>query len=175
MSAKQSDSANRIDTKRLTLYALFTAAALIFSYIESLFPLAFIAPGVKLGLSNAVVLFLAVRKDYKGAFLVSIVRLLLSALLFGSFISFLFSFAGGMFSLLIICLLNKTGLFSAVGVSIAGGVAHNVAQLVVAYFIIKGAVWYYLPVLALSGALCGGLVGAVSLILLKKIKTNYKL
>ena len=174
MSAKQSNSANKVDAKRLTVYALFTSAALIFSYIESLFPLAFIAPGVKLGLSNAVTLFLAVRHDYKGAFLVSIVRIILSALLFGSVVSFLFAFAGGMFSLLVICLLNKTKLFSAVGISIAGGVAHNAAQLIVAHFIIKGKVFYYFPVLALSGAVCGGLVGVLSLILLKKIKTNYK-
>ena len=87
MSAKQDNSPNRIDTKRLTLYALLVAAAMVFSYIESLVPLFFIAPGVKIGLANAVSLLLAAKGRYKGAFAVNISRILLSALLFGSAVS----------------------------------------------------------------------------------------
>lgn len=172
MSAKQGNSQNRINPRRLTFYALLVAAAMVFSYIESLLPLYFIAPGVKIGLSNAVSLLLAAKKDYKGAFAVNLSRITLSNLLFGSPVAFAFAASGGMISLLAVCLLNKTGRFSVMGLSIAGGVLHNIAQLAVGGIIMGVSVVYYSPVLMVAGALSGGAVGAIDLLVLKKIKTN---
>lgn len=172
MSAKQDNSPNRIDTKRLTLYALFVAAAMVFSYIESLVPLFFIAPGVKIGLANAVSLFLAAKGRYKGAFAVNISRILLSALLFGSAVSLVFSLSGGIVSLIVTVLLHKTNLFGIVGISIAGAVTHNLVQLLAAVLLLGGGVLYYAPVLVVSGIVCGLALGTLDFVIIKKIKTN---
>ena len=86
--------------KKVTLYGIFTALAVIFGYIESLFSLSFIAPGIKLGLANAVCLILLLNGDVKGAFFVNTARIFLSALLFSSPFALLFSFAAGTVSLL---------------------------------------------------------------------------
>lgn len=172
MSAKQGNSRNKIDVKKLCVYALFTAAALVFSYVESILPLYFIAPGVKLGLSNAVSLLLAAKEDFKGAFAVNGARIMLSALLFGSPVSFAFAISGGIISLISVVLLKKTGLFSTVGISIAGGVVHNITQIAVAVLILGGGVLYYTPVLLITGALCGAAIGALDTLILKKVKTN---
>lgn len=172
MSAKQGGSINKIDTKRLCVYALLTAVCLVFGYIESLFPLVFIAPGVKVGLSNTVALLLAVRKDYKGAFLVNLSRILLSALLFGSAMSLLFALSAGIVSLLAVCLFSRFKGISAVGLSIMGAVVHNIVQCFIAVFFTGSAVLYYLPVLIGAGALCGAVTGIISLLILKKIKTK---
>lgn len=174
MSASQGSSRNKIDAKTLCRYALFTALCLIFSYIESLLPLSFIAPGVKLGLSNAVALLLAARKDYKGALLVNIARILLSALLFGSAVSLMFAISGGVCSLAVVCLLSLTDRFSAVGMSIAGGVIHNVVQCFCAMLILNTSVIFYMPVLIAAGAVSGSVIGVIDLLILKKIKTNGK-
>ena len=172
MSAKQDNSPDRINVKRLCLYALFVAAGMVLSYLESLLPLHFIAPGVKIGLANAVSLLLAARGDIKGAAPVNISRILLSALLFGSAVSLAFALSGGVFSLLAVFLLIKTKKFSTVGVSIAGGVAHNAAQLGAAAVIMGGGILYYAPVLVVAGAVSGAAVGALDTLILKKIKTN---
>lgn len=172
MSAKQDNSPNRIDTKRLTLYALFVAAAMVFSYIESLVPLFFIAPGVKIGLANAVSLLLAAKGRYKGAFAVNISRILLSALLFGSAVSLVFSLSGGIISLIVTVLLHKTKLFGIVGISIAGAVTNNLVQLAAAVLFFGGGVLYYAPVLVVSGIVCGLALGTLDFVIIKKIKTN---
>ena len=149
MSAKQDNSPNRIDTKRLTLYALLVAAAMVFSYIESLVPLSFIAPGVKIGLANAVSLLLAAKGRYKGAFAVN-----------------------GIIALIVTVLLHKPKLFGIVGIRIAGAVTHNLVQLAAAVLLLGGGVLYYAPVLVVSGIVCGLALGALDFVIIKKIKTN---
>ena len=101
-------------------------------------------------------------------------RILLSALLFGSAISLVFALSGGVLSLAAVCLLGRTEKFSPVGLSVAGGVIHNAAQLAAAALIMGAGVLYYTPVLVLSGAVCGAAVGALDTVILKKIKTNQK-
>lgn len=174
MSAKQSGRHGKIDIKRLSVYSLLCAVCIVFGYIESLFPLAFIAPGIKLGLSNSVALILAVRKDYKGAFLVNTARILLCALLFGSATSLIFSLMGGTVSLLIIVLLSRFSFFGTVGLSVAGAIAHNTAQCLVAMVIVGANTLYYMPVLILFGVVSGSVIGIISSLILKKIKTNGK-
>ncbi len=170
MSAKQGDSRNKI--RLLCLYALFSAVCLSLGYLESLVPLTFIAPGVKIGLANTVCLCLAVRGDIKGAFLVNCVRILLSNLLFGSVISLIFSLSAGMVSLGAVCLLRKIKAFSLVGISALSAVIHNLVQMAVACALVGVGVIYYLPVLLLSGLASGIAVGIISRIILKKVKTN---
>ena len=156
--------------KKVALYGILTGLALIFGYIESLFSLSFIAPGIKLGLANSVALLLLCFKDFKGALLVNITRILLSALLFSTPFSLVFSLTAGIISVVIMGLLSGIKSVSVVGFSIAGAVVHNLVQLTVASIIFGRAVWYYLPFLLVSALISGGIIGALSLIIFKRIK-----
>ncbi len=170
MFAKQSDSRNKITAKKITIYALLTAACLIVGYLESLLSIALIAlaPGVKLGLSNAVAVSLVCSGDLKGAWAVNITRICLAALLFGSPISFLLSLSGGVASTAIVCVLSRVKAVSALGMSVAGGVIHNIFQLVAAMLIVGFGVIYYLPVLLAMGAICGAFCGVLARLVLQK-------
>ncbi len=161
--------------KKITLYGIFTALAMIFGYIESLFPLSFIAPGVKLGLANGIALLLLCYGDFKGALAVNIARILLSALLFSSPFSLLFSLTAGLCSLFIMKLFVRFKSVSAVGISVLGATVHNTVQITVAFFIFGGSIFYYYPFLIISGIISGSIIGIISLIILKKLKTNLKL
>ena len=161
--------------KKIALYGILTSLALIFGYIESLFPLSFIAPGVKLGLANSVALILLCYGDFRGAILVNITRILLSALLFSSPFSLIFSLTAGILSVVIMRLLSGIKGVSVVGFSISGAAVHNLVQLTVASLLFGRAVWYYLPFLLISALLSGGIIGILSSIIFKKIKTNIKI
>ncbi len=170
MPAEQGNTRNKI--KRLCIFAMLTAVCLIIGYVESLINLGLIAPGIKIGLSNSVACVLVFRGDIKGAFAVNITRILLSALLFGSPVSLAFALAGGILSLVVMALLSKCPKFSAVGVSALGGAVHNIAQCTVGACIIGVGVFYYLPVLIISGAVCGVFVGVLSKLILKRMETQ---
>jgi heptaprenyl diphosphate synthase len=134
------------------------ALALVFGYIESLIPTGI--PGVKLGLGNLVVLTAMYALSVRGAAAVSVVKIFLGGLLFGSFAGLLYSLAGGLLSFAVMLALKKTGRFGLVGVSAAGGVVHNVAQLAVACAVLGGIkLAYMLPLLLLSGTVTGIVVG----------------
>lgn len=167
MPAEQGDNRNKV--KRLVVLGLLTAVCLIIGYLESIVNLSFIAPGMKLGLSNSIACMLVFSKDVKGAVAVNLTRILLSALLFGSAVSLAFALAGGAVSLVAMALLHKTRAFSAIGASAAGGALHNASQCVVGTaFIGIGAV-YYLPLLLLAGVVCGAAVGFLATLILKRI------
>lgn len=174
MSAKQNSSTNKLNIKRITLYALLVAVCLIIGYLESLLSISLIAiaPGVKIGLSNAIALILICSGDTKGAWAVNITRICLSALLFGSPVSFLLSLSGGVASTLIATVLSKSRNVSVIGVSTAGGAAHNVFQLLAAALITGVGVIYYVPILIIGGALCGAFCGALSKLILNKANIN---
>ena len=160
--------------RRITFYALFTAAALIFSYIESLFSLNFIAPGVKLGLANCAAMLLLIKGDIKGAFLVNIARILLSTILFSVPTTLIFSLSGATASLFCMWLLLKTRCFGYCGICAAGGAVHNAAQIAVAIFFTgTPGLIYYLPILLICGTACGVLTGIISFYLNKYIKTAF--
>ena len=161
--------------KKIALYGILTSLALIFGYIESLFSLSFIAPGVKLGLANSVALILLCFKDFKGAMLVNITRILLSVLLFSSPFSLVFSLTAGILSVVVMRLLSGIKGVSVIGFSISGAAVHNLVQLTVASLLFGRAVWYYLPFLLVSALLSGGIIGILSSIIFKKIKTNIKI
>lgn len=172
MSAKQGNSRNKINVKHLTLYAMLTAVCLIVGYLESVLSISLIAiaPGVKLGLSNAVVLTLIYNGNIKGSWAVNIARICLSALLFGSPISFLLSLSGGIASTIVASILGKSKHVSAIGASIASAVTHNIFQLVAATFIVGSGVMYYTPVLIFLGSVCGAVCGVFAQLVLKHSK-----
>ncbi len=161
MSSKSHNGRNKIDIKRLTLYALLVAVCLIAGYIENLF-VVIPVPGVKVGLSNAIALILIYWGDKKGAWAVNVTRICLSALLFGSPMSFLFSICGGVASTAIACLLIKAKSVSCIGVSIASGTVHNIFQMIAAIPFVGVGIVYYLPVLIPLGAVCGALCGIIA-------------
>lgn len=146
--------------KKITLYSLLTVFALILSYLEGL-SLSFIpVPGFKLGLANGISMILLSKRKYGGAIAVNITRILLSSLLFGNFYSLLFSLAGGILSSLIVLLFLKMPCFSFAGASTAAGAAHNLAQITVAILLLQTTgLIYLLPILLLSGAVTGFILG----------------
>ena len=154
--------------KKITLYGILTALCIVLGYIESLISLDFIAPGVKIGLSNAVVLSLVAAKDIKGAFMVNMVRILLSGLLFSYPIAMLFSLSGGICSIIVMLIFSKIKAVSVFGMGVAGAVAHNLAQLCCATVLLGVGVWYYSPILLISAVICGMLTAFVSKLIIKK-------
>ena len=156
-------------TRKLTTLGLSVALALILSYVESLLPPLMAVPGVKVGLPNVVILFLLYRYGWKEAGAVSLVRLLLTAALFTGFAAFLYGLSGAALSLLGSALLKRTDRFSPLGVSVAGGVLHNLGQIAFAALVLdSGYIFAYLPILLLSGTVAGALVGLLAAILLRR-------
>lgn len=156
---------------RVAYFGVFTALALMFSYIETMIPIQFGVPGIKLGFANIMIIIMLYKSSAKEALLLSIVRIMLSGFLFGNLSSILYSIAGGVLSLGIMTLLKKQGGFSVIGVSVAGGVSHNVGQLIVAMLVVETyQVGYYLPVLLVAGVLTGLGIGVVSQEVLKRIR-----
>ena len=156
-------------TKRLLLLAMLTAVAMILSYVESLLPSVGI-PGVKMGLANIAVIFALFRFGWKEAAALSLVRVLLVSLLFGSVGAMLYSLAGAVLSLAVMALLRRIDRFSIVGISVAGGVAHNAGQILMAMLILQTKqLLVYLPVLAVSGIAGGVLTGLAAALLIRRI------
>ena len=156
--------------KRLVTEAMLCALALILSYVESLFPLSVAVPGVKMGLPNLVIVFALYRMGAGSAARISLVRVAVVALLFGNIYSLLYSLAGAVLSLVLMALLkNVSGLHTA-GVSVAGAVMHNIAQIGVAMIILgTKEIIYYLPPLLISGVVTGVAIGLVAALLIQRI------
>lgn len=155
---------------KVAYFGVFTALALIFSYVETLIPLSIGIPGVKLGLANLIIIIALYKMGVKEAFVLSVVRIVLSGFIFGNLFSIVYSLAGGLLSLSVMVLLKKGNHFSLLGISIAGGVFHNVGQLIMAAVVLESlSIGYYLPVLLLSGMATGLLIGIVSGEMLKRL------
>ena len=151
---------------RVAYFGVFTALALIFSYVETLIPINFGIPGVKLGLANLVIVIALYKMKLTEVYLLSVVRVLLSGFIFGNYFSIIYSLAGGLLSLTVMALLKKS-----MGISVAGGVFHNVGQLIVAMLVVETfSVGYYFSVLLVAGLITGLVIGIVSAEMLKRIK-----
>lgn len=160
----------RIDTKKLAMMGLFTALAMIFGYVEAILPISIGIPGVKLGLANLLVVFALYRLRPWEAFWINVVRIILVSFMFGNLSMMIYSLAGGVLSFAVMALLKKSGKFSIYGVSVAGGVFHNVGQLIVAMLVLETvSLVYYGPVLLISGLITGLLIGIVAQEVLKRI------
>lgn len=156
--------------KTIAMSGLMIACGILFGYIEFLFPLPIGIPGVKLGLSNVITLVCMVCLSPQISCVVLILRVILSGILFGNFFGLLYSLSGAALSFIAMYLIYRLDKFSIVGVSVVGGVAHNVAQLMVACFVVSELkMIYYLPVLLVSGLLCGIVVGTLGNILIPRI------
>lgn len=155
-------------TKRLTFLSMCVAIALILGYLESLIPLFSGIPGIKLGLSNIVIVWILYTYNFKDALLVNIVRVILNAILFGNVYSFIFSIAGAFISLCTMHTFNKMN-FHIYSVSMMGGVFHNVGQMLMAILLTSSQMIYHLPVLLITGMICGTLNGIISKLLLKHL------
>ncbi len=155
---------------RIALSAMMAALALIFSYVEAIIPFNFGIPGVKLGIANLVILTSLYVLSFRYTLSINVIRILVAGLLFNGFFGAMYSLAGGLLSLLVMALLKKTGLFSVVGISMAGGVAHNLGQLLVAALLVStGKLFFYFPVLLFSGLISGILIGIVTYLILKRL------
>lgn len=156
---------------RAAYFGVFTALALIFSYLETFIPIPLGIPGIKLGLANLLTVILLYKRNAKEALLLSIVRIVLSGFLFGNMFSILYSLAGGLVSLLVMAVLKHSGKFSVMGISAAGGVAHNMGQLLIAMAAVETyRVGYYFPVLLVAGLLTGLLIGIAAGQILSRLK-----
>lgn len=159
-----------MNTKRTAFIGLAISLAMILSFVESQIP-AFVAiPGVKVGLPNLVIVFLLYKIGWKESVLVNVLRVVLVSLLFGNVQTLSFSLAGAALSLLGMILLKKSEKFSPIAVSIAGGVLHNVGQILAACLWTQTPqIVYYLPVLLLSGTIAGVVIGLVGGMLVKRL------
>ena len=159
---------------RAAYFGVFTALALILSYVEMLIPVNFGIPGVKLGLANLIIVIVLYKTDWREALILSVVRILLAGFLFGNMFSIFYSLAGGVLSLAVMALLKRLEKFSVTGVSIAGGVSHNIGQLILAMAVVETyQVGYYLPVLLIAGVLTGLVIGILSGEVLKRLRGTF--
>ena len=163
-------------TKKLALLGITTTLAMALAYVEVLLPPLFTAvPGIKLGLPNIIIIFVLYKMGVKEAAAVSLVRMAVVALLFGNPMTFAYSLAGGVLSLTVMAILKKLDFFSIVGVSVTGGVLHNVGQILLAIIILRTAeLGYYLIILAATGTIAGIFVGLCGWFAVKRIKLDTK-
>lgn len=146
--------------KDVTLIGVMTALALIFSYVEVLIPFNFGIPGVKLGLANLVIVVALYLLPIKHAFLLDIMKILTASFLFGNVMTLIYSLAGGLLSFVAMALAKKTDKLSLIGVSVLGGVFHNLGQLITAILVMETLkISYYFSVLAVAGLVTGLLLG----------------
>jgi heptaprenyl diphosphate synthase len=158
----------------VTLSALI-AVAMILSYVESMIPAFVAVPGVKMGLSNIATVFALYFLGWPYAICVSLVRVCLSALLFGNVVGLIYSLSGAALALLVMILLKNFDLFSNVGVSVAGGICHNAGQIIAACIVMKtSAISVYFIPLVISGTVSGVLIGVVSGMLVERLKKIIK-
>lgn len=157
--------------KKIATSALMIALAMILSFVESQIPSFFPIPGIKLGLANIAVIFALYRLSIKDAIVVSLIRVVVISTLFGTSLTLAYSLSGAVLSLLIMVLLKKSDRFSIVGVSVAGGISHNIGQIIMAIILMHNSVIsYYLPFLIISGIVTGVVIGLVSAKIVERVK-----
>lgn len=170
-AARQADRRQKYMESDVALYGMFISVAAVMSYVESLIPLRLPAPGMKIGLANIVTVWVLYSMGIKPAAIISVLRVLLVGFLFGNLYSIIFSMAGAAASMGVMYAIRKIKRFSIIGVSIAGGVTHNLAQTAVAMIVLENArIAYYLPALIIGGVAAGIAIGILGGILYKKIK-----
>ncbi len=156
--------------KKLVLLSFLLCLCLILSYIDSIIPYNFVIPGIKIGLCNIAIIFTIYKFSIQEAILISLLRVLIMGILFNNGLTFLYSLAGAILSLIVMTILKKINIFDEYGVCVAGALSHNIGQLLCACFLLNtSTIIYYLPYLLLSGFFSGILVGILSLVLIKRI------
>ncbi|MFR5602210.1 MAG: Gx transporter family protein [Lachnospiraceae bacterium] len=152
-------------------YGMLVALAFILSYVEAMIPVPIPIPGVKLGLANLVTIVGLYTVGIPGTAAVSFVRIVLAGFTFGNMFSMIYSLSGGVLSFLLMVLFKKSGWFSQVGVSIIGGIGHNIGQICVAALVVQTkGVFYYLPALLVSGVVAGAVIGLLGGMIVTRIQ-----
>lgn len=162
----------RKETRKIALLGVLTSVALVLSYLEAMLPpISTAVPGIKMGLPNIIIIFVLYKFGLKEAVTVSLIRVFIVALLFGNVMTLAYSVAGAVLSLGLMTLFKKINLFSQIGVSIIGGIAHNLGQILVAIFLFDTIqIGYYMIVLSITGTIAGVVIGIISSILVKKLE-----
>lgn len=159
--------------KKLIFLSLLVSIGLVLGIVESMMPVPFIVPGAKLGLSNMVILITLVLFGFKEAMIVGILKSIIFTLVVGSVSSLFYSLSGSLLSCLTMYIIyrNFSKVFSLIGVSIFGAVAHNFAQVTVASVMMNNIrVFSYLPILLLTSLFTGYFVGLTSIFTTKNLK-----
>ena len=160
-----------METRKVVHMGMLIALAMILSFIESQIPAFIAVPGMKIGLANIAIVFALYTLGFRNALAVSLIRVVLSALLFGSVVSLAYSLAGALLSLAGMALLRKSSLFGVVGVSVCGAVLHNLGQIGIAWLILKTqALVYYLPFLLFCAVAGGVVIGIAAAVVIKRIE-----
>ena len=158
---------------RVALSGLLIAMMLVLGYVESQIPAVTGIPGIKLGLSNGVLIFAVYMLDLHTAWILMVLKVTLSGLLFSGFSGMMYAMAGGVFSLAVMTGLSRVKGIHPVTVSVAGGVCHNVAQVAVAMLLFKTRqLLFYMAVLMAAGMVCGALTGVCATAVMRHLKTN---
>ncbi|MBO4832185.1 MAG: Gx transporter family protein [Oscillospiraceae bacterium] len=161
--------------EKVAFCGVLTALAVILSYVETLVPINLGVPGIKPGFANIVAVFILFSYGFGAALTVNILRVVIIAAMFGSPASALYALSGAIVSLIVMALLRKTGRFSVTGVSMAGGVMHNAAQLAVAIAVTKTPlIVSYLPALIAAGMVTGIVIGIISQLLLRRVSGSLR-
>lgn len=160
---------------KIAYWGVFLALALVCSYVESLIPISFGIPGVKLGLTNIVVILMLYTIGAKDAILISVLRIILAGFMFGNAFSIIYSLAGGILSFVVMLLVKNTGKLKILSISTAGGISHNVGQLIVAALVVENYnILFYVPVLIIAGIITGFLIGLLAGEIVLRIGNRFK-
>ena len=160
---------------KIAYWGVFLALALVCSYVESLIPISFGIPGVKLGLTNIVVILMLYTIGAKDAILISVLRIILAGFMFGNAFSIIYSLAGGILSFVVMLLLKNTGKLKILSISTAGGISHNVGQLIVAALVVENYnILFYVPVLIIAGIITGFLIGLLAGEIVLRLGNRFK-
>lgn len=155
---------------RIAFLGMFIAIAMVLSYVESLIPLSFAVPGIKLGLANMVTIIVIFKMRVADAWIVAIVRVILSSILFGNMTVMLYSLAGAFASLMVMTIFRRINFFSMVGVSILGAVCHNAGQIATAAWLLRNSsIFYYIPALMVSGCIAGVCIGIAGAAVIRNV------
>ena len=159
-------------TRKLTTMAITVSLAIVLSWVDRIITsLAPLPPGIKLGLANVAVVFALYKLGVKEGAIISIIRVILTSILFGSAVSFWYALAGATVSLVLMILLKECTPLSCVTVSTVGGISHNIAQICVASILFDtNLLIYYLPFLLVAGVVAGIVIGTASALLVNRIK-----
>lgn len=157
-------------TKQLALYGMCIALAFILSYVEAMLPFPMPMPGMKVGLTNLVVMIALFYMRESSAFVINLTRIFLVSMTFGNMMTLWYSLAGGILSFVAMLILKRTNKFSMVSVSVIGGVSHNVGQILVAMYVLQTTkLYWYLSVLSVSGVVAGIVIGVVASLILDRL------
>lgn len=159
------------NTKKIGSISLFLALALILSYLESFIPVLIPVPGIKIGLPNLVIIMVLYLYDFKTGALINVMRVLIAGFMFGNAFSIIYGLSGAILSLVVMAIMKKTKKFSIITVSAAGGIFHNIGQIIIAALVMGSYyIFTYLPVLLIGGLVTGLLIGVIARELLPRLK-----